>query len=72
MKCRPFDVYIHGTWVDRVFDSADDPEEVRRSLVNHDGYSPSITVRAGGKQVPKGRCWTNEEICQGFPTRRAR
>lgn len=70
MKSRPFDVFIDGTWVNRVFDSATDPEDVRRSLINHDSYSPSITVRLGGKRIPKGRCWTEEEITLGHPVRR--
>jgi len=40
-----FEVYLHGVHVDTVFflqgESADD---VRRSLIEHDGYSSLITV----------------------------
>lgn len=56
---RAFDVFLHGKEIDTVFYSADakvDAEEVRRSLIGHDGYSPAIVVRdrktgerAGGK-----------------------
>lgn len=44
---KAFNVYLRGALVDTVFYSASDPvtpEEVRRSLVNHDGYHPSIVV----------------------------
>ncbi len=60
-----FDVFIRSTWVNRVFDSQTDPNEVKRSLVNHDGYSPSIEVVKGRKHIPAGRCWTEEQIQQG-------
>ncbi len=53
MKTAAFDVFrpskffnLQPTWIDRVFYDEDmSAEEVRRSLVNHDGYSPDITVR---------------------------
>ncbi len=31
--------------IDTVFDDEADSDEVRRSLINHDGYSSSIVVR---------------------------
>jgi len=61
----PYDVYIDGTWVNRVFDQERDPEEVKRSLVSHDGYPSNIEVRRGGKRIPKGEPWTEEEIQMG-------
>lgn len=61
-----FDVFIDGTWVNRVFDSETDPQEVRRSLVNHDGYSDAIEVKRGSKHIPKGQCWREEEIQRGY------
>jgi predicted metal-binding protein len=42
-----FDVYLYGKNIDTIFYSADanvDADEVKRSLVNHDGYSPDIVV----------------------------
>jgi hypothetical protein len=44
----PWDVYLNGQWIDRVFFTADcDADYVRRSLINHDGYNPNITVHKG-------------------------
>lgn len=43
-----FDVFLRGKEIDTVFYSPDDPieaSEVKRALVNHDGYDPAITVR---------------------------
>ncbi len=45
---QAFDVYLNGKCIDTVFYSAGvkvDRDEVKRSLVNHDGYDPSIIVR---------------------------
>ena len=61
-----FDVYINEDWVNRVFDSETDPSEVRRSLINHDGYCPYIEVHRAKGNMPNGRCWTEDEICQGY------
>lgn len=51
---QAFDVYLNGKEIDTVFYS-DEPkvpvEEVKDSLVNHDGYNPNIEV----KRVPKTR-----------------
>lgn len=47
MKQVAYTVYLDGKEIDTVFYSEKDdpgPEEVKRSLVNHDGYDPSITV----------------------------
>ena len=43
-----WDVYLKGYWIDRVwFIDQYTAEEVRRSLINHDGYNPEITVKKG-------------------------
>lgn len=43
-----WDVILNGKVIDTVFYTKDcDAEYVRRSLINHDGYDPRITVRRG-------------------------
>lgn len=45
---QPFDVYLRGKLIDTVFYSASanvDVDEVRRSLIDHDGYDPAIVVK---------------------------
>ena len=51
-----FKVYDGGKLIDTVFDQESCPHEVKRSLINHDGYSETITVR---------RCWKVWYIVQG-------
>jgi hypothetical protein len=44
---RAFNVYRNGRNIDTVFynnDSPQTPEDVRKSLINHDGYPMDITV----------------------------
>src|SRR5271157_1659956 len=50
----PWDVYLNGKWQNRVYYVAGmTADEVKRSLVNHDGLDPSIEVRSGeGRNVP--------------------
>lgn len=53
--CGAFNVYDHGEEIDTVFYSKTcnvDSEEVRRSLVDHDGYAPSIQVYEEGQGCP--------------------
>ena len=48
VRQRAFDVYLGGKHIDTVFYTATaviDEEEVRRSLIYHDGYGPDIVVR---------------------------
>ena len=56
MARRPtntFNVYLNGKHLDTVFynmkswkrKDLEDKEDVRRALINHDGYHPNITVR---------------------------
>ena len=42
---RAFNVYLNGKHVDTVFYTNHTADEVRRSLINHDGYDPAIVVR---------------------------
>jgi hypothetical protein len=50
-KSTVFKVYMNKEWVDTVFYSSSmTAEEVRRSLINHDGYSESIRVVKGRVQ----------------------
>ena len=43
-----FNVYLNGRLIDTVFyikSSKETCDEVKRSLVNHDGYNPEIVVK---------------------------
>lgn len=45
---QAFDVYLHGVCIDTVFYSPGenvDADEVKASLIDHDGYNPDIEVR---------------------------
>jgi hypothetical protein len=43
---RAWNVYLGKTWLTRVYYDKDcDADYVRSSLIDHDGYFPSITVR---------------------------
>lgn len=44
-KLNWFTVYLNGKEIDKLQDQNDDPEDVKRSLVNHDGYDPNIVVK---------------------------
>ena len=41
---RAWNVYLNGKLIDTVFATGYDADEMRRSLINHDGYDPGITV----------------------------
>ena len=46
MKMCGYEVYLRGKWIDCVFYTNDHTaDEVRISLINHDGYDPQIAVR---------------------------
>lgn len=45
-----FDVYLNGKHIDTVWFTGYTAEEAYRSLVNHDGYDPGITVRRERKK----------------------
>lgn len=45
---QAFDIYLNGKLIDTVFYSPNvkvDVEEVKQSLINHDGYDSGIEVR---------------------------
>jgi hypothetical protein len=45
---RAFNVYLNGRLIDTVFYSKSDnidADEVKHSLINHDGYDSRITVK---------------------------
>ncbi len=44
-KQQAFDVYLHGKEIDTVFWTGESSDEVRRSLIEHDGFDPAIVVR---------------------------
>jgi hypothetical protein len=47
---QAWNVYLNGKKIDTVFCSVkDDPSDVKRSLVEHDGYDQNITVRRSNK-----------------------
>ena len=53
---KAFDVYLNGKKIDTVFYSDGvkvDCEEVKRSLVGHDGYDPRIVVKVELKRKIK-------------------
>ena len=40
-----YKVMLHGREIDKVFyGTKQDLDDVKRSLINHDGYNPSITI----------------------------
>ena len=46
VKSRGFDVYLNGKLIDTVwFDVDMSIEEMKKSLVEHDGYNPNIEVK---------------------------
>lgn len=56
VRHQAFDVYLNGKEIDTVFYSVDakvDVEEVKKSLVDHDGYNPKIVVKKR-KMVKEG------------------
>lgn len=57
MASDSFDVFLNGKNIDTVFASVGsyNCEEMKRSLVNHDGYDPSIEVRKAKKQSVNAR-----------------
>jgi len=46
MVMQKWDVYHEGRWIDSVFfDSSCDKDYIVRSLIEHDGLDPAITIR---------------------------
>ena len=49
-----WDVYLNGKEIDTVFYTSDPkrtPEEVKKSLVEHDNYDPEIVVKKGSQEI---------------------
>ena len=44
-KATKFVVYLNGRRIDSVWGQDESPEDVRRCLIEHDGYDARITVR---------------------------
>lgn len=45
-----WNVYLNGKWLDSVpYDKNCDKEYIRKGLIEHDGYDPSIWVRQASK-----------------------
>lgn len=53
MASDAFDVYLNGKLIDTVFASVGsyDYQEMKKSLVEHDGYDPSIEVKVKKQSV---------------------
>ncbi len=50
MAHQAWNVYLNGKLIDTVFCSpSDTADDVRRSLIDHDGYDPGITVRRSNR-----------------------
>jgi hypothetical protein len=53
---KGWDVYLNGKKIDTVFYDNEPPmaaEDIKRSLVNHDGYDDRIEVKAARKSRKK-------------------
>jgi hypothetical protein len=55
----PFDVYLNGKKIDTVFynefcygGAAETAEDVKKSLIDHDGYDSRIEVRKRREKLP--------------------
>ena len=49
---QAWNVYLNGKLIDTVFFTPDmGADDVKRSLVNHDGYDSGITVRRGSQRA---------------------
>ena len=42
---KAYRVFLNGKLIDTVFDLASNAEDVKQSLIDHDGYDPRIVVR---------------------------
>jgi hypothetical protein len=53
MTHTAYDVYRHGQWLERVYYLANEftADEVRKTLVEDDGYPPEITVHIAGRKT---------------------
>ena len=44
-KFNTYEVYLFGKYIDTVTHLSNDAEEVKRGLIDHDGYNSSIKVK---------------------------
>lgn len=44
MKTNAYKVFLRGKQIDTVFSTDNSRESMRKSLINHDGYDPEISV----------------------------
>ena len=44
-KQKAYIVYLNGKKIDTVFAKGYDVEEMKKSLIEHDGYDPAIKVK---------------------------
>jgi hypothetical protein len=52
-----YDVHLDGKHIDTIFyNSHEDPQDVKRSLVHHDGYHPNIHVSSANKKPGCAHC----------------
>ena len=42
---KAYRVFLNGKLIDTVFDLSSNAEDVKQSLIDHDGYAPRIVVR---------------------------
>jgi hypothetical protein len=64
-KSQAFDVFLNGKNIDTVFYSEGakvDADEVKRSLINHDGYDSAIVVKKASQEIENHA--TKEQIIQ--------
>jgi ribosomal protein L37AE/L43A len=52
-ESNAYDVFLNGKLIDTVFDSETDPAEVKKSLINHDGYDAGIKVTKAKEKKKK-------------------
>lgn len=62
-KMYSYIVYLNGKEIDKVFyKTYEEPEEVQRSLINHDGYDPRIMVKFAESEENKEKTELSERI----------
>lgn len=67
MPSNAFTVTLNRKNIDTVFSTEKDPAEVRRSLINHDGYDPGIIVTRQRKRKRVGG-WSGSPPKAAGPT----
>lgn len=60
-----YDVYLNGKLIDTVFYTGYTADEVKDSLIDHDGYDPDIEVKKSRRYNKKATVKEAEEIQEG-------